>query len=75
MRSAPKLSDRQRRLIDDAAKAVPLLSRDSFTARDIRHLVGQPSDDAVMASINQSFDHVPFLFADAVKETAIGANK
>jgi len=55
---------------------MPRLCRESFTAHVLRHLVGMPSDDAVMASINAAFDHFPSLFDDAIKQTAItGANK
>ena len=56
------LTDRQLRLITDAAKAVPVNRRDEFLQRLARHLTPEPSDAAVQSAVNAQLDALPHVF-------------
>jgi hypothetical protein len=61
------LSDRQLRLVTNAAKAVPQERRDSFLREVAAHLTSEPSDAAVLAALNVQLDRLSFC-ATANKE-------
>jgi hypothetical protein len=50
------LTDRQMRLVQDVAKALPIDCCDEFLQRLARHLTPKPSDAAVVAAINAQLD-------------------
>jgi hypothetical protein len=59
------LSDRQLRLVTNAAKAVPLARRDDFLRQVAAHLTSEPSDIAVEAALNAQLDRIAtFLICD-----------
>jgi hypothetical protein len=55
-------SDRQSRLVQDAAKAVPISKLDEFLQQLARHLGAEPSDAAVLASLNAQLDRLTHNF-------------
>jgi hypothetical protein len=65
------LSDRQLRLVTTAAKAVPVTKRDEFLQKVAKHLMPEPSDNAVASAINAQLDRLPRFFSCDSK----GANK
>jgi hypothetical protein len=65
MQTPLSLSDRQLRFVRAAASAVPIAQRDAFLQSVARHLVGEPSDDAVQAAINATLDRTPVFLCDA----------
>jgi hypothetical protein len=52
------LSDRQLRLVQQAAKAVPVNRRDDFLQKLAAHLTSEPSDAAVQAALNAQMDRI-----------------
>jgi hypothetical protein len=48
------LSDRQLRLVQTAAKAVPVSRRDEFLQKLAAHLTSEPSDAAVQAATQRA---------------------
>ncbi len=50
------LSDRQLRLIQEAAKAVPVPRRDDFLQKVTAQLCAEPTDQAVLAAVNAQLD-------------------
>jgi hypothetical protein len=56
------LTDRQVRLITEAAKAVPIERRDDFLQKLAMHLTPEPSDAAVQAALNAQLDTLPRFF-------------
>ncbi len=55
---SPRLSDRQRRLIERAANAVPAGRRDEFLTETAKRLNGEPSDAAVLCAVNLVLDRM-----------------
>ena len=53
------LSDRQLRLLQNAARSVPVDRRDAFVRGVASHLCNEPSDIAVEAAINAQLDLIP----------------
>jgi hypothetical protein len=51
-----RLTDRQMRLVQSAARAVPMGRRDELLRRLARHLTSEPSDAAVLAALNAQLD-------------------
>jgi hypothetical protein len=66
------LSDRQLKLIKDAARAVPLARRDEFLQRVARYLTHEPTYTAVIAAVNAQLDLISHHF---LCDTQFGANK
>ena len=56
------LTDRQLRLVQAAAKAVPAQRRDEFLQRLAAQLTSQPSDAAVQAALNAQLDALTHVF-------------
>jgi hypothetical protein len=59
------LTDRQLRLVQMAACAVPVPKRDEFLQKVAKHLTSDPSDAAVAAVVNAMLDRITshhFLF-------------
>src|SRR5262249_17026548 len=56
------LTDRQLRLVQTAAKAVPVQRRDEFLQRLAAQLTSQPSDAAVQAALNAQLDALTHVF-------------
>jgi hypothetical protein len=52
------LTDRQLRLIETAARAVPVRKRDEFLQKLAKHLGPEPSDAAVQAALNAQLDRI-----------------
>jgi hypothetical protein len=50
------LTDRQMRLVQNAARAVPINRRDEFLQRIAQHLTPAPTDAAVAAALNAQLD-------------------
>jgi hypothetical protein len=61
------LTDRQLRLIETAARAVPVAQRDTFLRKVAAHLTSEPSDHAVMAAINAQYDLLP-VYSETVSK-------
>lgn len=59
MNKALSLSDRQLRLVQSAAKAIPAGRRDEFLQKVAAHLLPEPSDAAVSAALNAQMDGWP----------------
>jgi hypothetical protein len=60
------LSDRQMRLLQTAAKAVPLRQRSEFLEKVANHLGGpEVSDAAVQAALNAQLDRLPVFLTDS----------
>jgi hypothetical protein len=68
------LTDRQMRLVQNAAKAVPVDRRDEFLQRLAKHLTPEPSDAAVVAALNAQLDALANL-ATATVVTGIGVRR
>ena len=49
------LSDRQLEFLQNAARAVPVRQREEFLQKVAKHLLPEPSDNAVAAAINAQF--------------------
>lgn len=65
------LSDRQLHLLQSAAKAVPVERRELFLQSVARHLTAEPTDEAVIATLNAQLDCLPrFKYATAKKDQA-----
>jgi hypothetical protein len=63
---ALSLSDRQLRLVQNAAKAIPANRRDEFLQKLAAHLTSDPSDAAVQAALNAQLDRLPaYYFTDS----------
>jgi hypothetical protein len=56
------LTDRQMRLIQNAAQAVPVQRRDEFLQRLAAHLTAEPTDAAVSAALNAQLDALTHVF-------------
>jgi hypothetical protein len=65
MTKALSLSDRQLRLLQDAARAVPPRQREQFLQKVANHLAEEPSDSAVIAAINAQLDRLPVFLTDS----------
>jgi hypothetical protein len=52
------LTDCQLRLVESAAKAVPVRKRSEFLQQVAKHLTAEPSDAAVAAVINAMMDRI-----------------
>jgi hypothetical protein len=59
------LSDHQLALLQSAARAVPVRSREQFLQGVTRHLAAEPTDAAVQAAVNAALDRVPVFLCDA----------
>jgi hypothetical protein len=62
------LSDRQLRLIQTAARAVPVERRDLFLQNVAKHLTSEPTDSAVIAALNAALDRLPRFSHATAKE-------
>jgi hypothetical protein len=60
------LSDRQLRLVQNAAKAVPVRQREQFLQKVAKHLLPEPSDNAVASAINAQLDRLPVYLTDSI---------
>jgi hypothetical protein len=56
------LTDRQLRLVETAARAVPVRRRDEFLQAVAKHLTSEPSDAAVAAAVNAQHDRTSHHF-------------
>jgi hypothetical protein len=52
------LTDRQLRMVEQAARSLPLLQRDEFLTAVARHLAAEPTDEAVVAALNAQLDRL-----------------
>jgi hypothetical protein len=63
------LTDRQLRLIETAARAVPVRKRDEFLRKVASHLTSEPSDHAVQSAVNLQLDLIQHHFLnDSLKK-------
>ena len=68
------LTDKQRRLVRTATRAVPPAKRDEFMQKVSQHLTDNPSDHAVSAVVNHQLNlllHVYMTDAATVEEDMI----
>jgi len=65
------LTDRQLGLIQQAAKTLPVSSRDEFLRGVARHLGDEPTDKAVIAAVDAqlAINRIPIFLCDSAKET------
>ena len=56
------LTDKQMRLVQNAAQAVPVRRRDEFLQRLAAQLTSEPSDAAVQAALNAQLDALTHVF-------------
>ena len=63
------LTDRQLRLVQTAARAVPVAQRDTFLRKVAAHLTSEPSDHAVQSAVNSQLDLIQHHFLnDSLKK-------
>jgi hypothetical protein len=63
------LTDRQLKLIETAARAVPVQQRDAFLRKVAAHLTSEPSDHAVQSAVNSQLDLIQHHFLnDSLKK-------
>jgi hypothetical protein len=63
------LTDRQLRLVQTAARAVPVAQRDTFLRKVAAHLTSEPSDHAVQSAVNSQLDLIQHNFLnDSLKK-------
>jgi hypothetical protein len=60
------LSDRQLEFLQNAARAVPVRQREEFLQKVAKHLLPEPSDNAVAAAINAQLDRLPVYLTDSI---------
>lgn len=66
------LTDRQLRLVQNTARAIPVTRREEFLQRVASHLTSEPSDEAVQAALNAQLDRVPVYLNDAASTNKEG---
>jgi hypothetical protein len=55
-------SDRQLRLLTEAAKALPVHRREMFLQQVAAHLAAEPTDQAVQVALKAQLDRLPHSF-------------
>ena len=65
MKRPISLSDNQMRLIEHAARSLPVRARDGFLQTVAAHLTGEPSDHAVQSAITAALDRTPVFLNDS----------
>jgi hypothetical protein len=68
------LTDRQLRLVQTAARAVPVAQRDTFLREVAAHLTSEPSDAAVQGAINAQLDRIGHHFLADSEYSKFGVN-
>jgi hypothetical protein len=66
MRRAVAFTDFQLRLVERAARSLPIEARDAFLKSVADRLSGDPSDAAVNSAINVALDRLPLFVCDSV---------
>ena len=65
MRRAVAFTDDQMRLVERAARGLAIEARDNFLRTVSDHLNGNPTNDAVNAAINITFDRLALFLCDS----------